>query len=90
MVGVPHHWHSIDTGFAERRVPDGQHRVPQAKDIANDTLVWLVEQERLTTLSIDMRVRTEEGREGTDVVPPHKHLCIGVAEETSDVSWKPC
>lgn len=69
----------------ERGVPDRQHAVPKAQDVADDALVGLVEQVRLAALGVDVRVRAEEGRERADVVPSHEHLGLGITEEAADI-----
>ena len=71
--------------LAERRVPHGEHGVPQAKDVAHDALVRIVEEVRLAALRVDVRVCPHERREDRDSIPSHEHLRLGVAEEASEV-----
>lgn len=47
----------------------------------------LVKKIRFAAFAIQMCVRAEERRERTDPVPAHEHLRIGIAEETTDVSY---
>jgi hypothetical protein len=49
--------------------------------------VGLIEEIRFPALAIQVRMRAEEWREGTDPIPAHEHLRLGIAKEAANVSY---
>jgi hypothetical protein len=84
-LSLPHCRSAIETGFVERGVPDRKHGVPQANCVSHDTLVRFIVQIRLPSLRVDVCVGTEEGHEGTGLVPSDEHFRSGIAEEAANI-----
>ena len=70
----------------EKSVPQGQKRVSLAKGRSNDVGCLLGEEIRFSTLGIEMGVSSEEGMEGTSLVPSLHEFSIRVSKEPTDVS----
>lgn len=73
--------------LTERSVPDWQHGVPQAQDIAEHALVRFLDQVRLASLCVNVCVCTEEGLESPDLVPTNQHITRRITKETTNVGY---
>lgn len=80
-----HDRRSVLRRLVEGGVEGGHERRADADGIPHDALVRLVEEVGLPTLRVDVSVRTEERREGTDLVPPGHHLGRRVSEEAANI-----
>jgi hypothetical protein len=78
-----------DASLPKPGVPDGQHAIPQPQHILHNAPVWVLKQVRFTTLGVDMRMGTEEGRENPNLVPSHEHLRPRISKEPTNVSYNP-
>lgn len=75
-----------DSSFPEGSIPDRQHTVSEAQDIANHALVRLIKQERLPSFRVQMGMGPEKWRKSTNLIPPHQHLWLRIAKEPSNIS----
>ena len=85
---VPQDWDTRHARFVERSVHGRKDRVAETNRISNVALDGLFEEVGFATFRVDVTVSAEEGREGTDLVPPDHHLGRGVAKESSNIGWE--
>jgi hypothetical protein len=83
---LPQDRKASDARLPESSVPHWEHGVPESQEILNHAFVRLLEKEWLATLRIDVGVSAEEGIEDPELIPPNKHIRLGVAEESSNIS----
>lgn len=81
-----HGRHTRDTGLVEKSVPQGQKRISSVETRSDDVGGPGRKEIRLSAFGIMVGVSSEEGMEGTSLVPSLHEFSIRVSKESTDIS----